>query len=690
MPVLIAFLCAYPLIAQPLKTGETVERFQPNPAAAAPSPRNAKTAGVQIHFSGVKSFKENTLRSALSEQITEISRAGLTPATADDTAFFLGIYYRKNGFPDVDVKWNLVPGGKLALTVNEGPRVDLGEIVFAGNKTITASILKDYVAGTTRERFPRLKRVLPFVESDIETGIERIQALYESEGFPDVSIEPPKITFESGKAVANISITIREGPRYRFGKINLTGDLVFYPQTELLKTLEPFSKKPFTPDTVSNMQRDIVYFYRQRGYYDAKVEAASDISRAKDGAVPVTFTITTGNVYRFGAIKENGLDRLHHGFLQKRFAKLRGRFYNPEKLDDVYRALMRTGLFKSLRITSQPSNEIELDMEAVEAKSKELGFLVGYGTYEGFLGGIQAAERDLFGTGRSISGSIEYSQRYLRGGIQYLDPWFLETDNSFRLKADAINQDFTGYSKIETGGRVELTHATSKELSVSVFLLPREVELTNIGISPSIEAGPTHYFVNSAGGTLTYDRRDSALNPHKGYIFTTTGDYAGGALGSDIDFVRWTGRFSFYVPVKRAVLALGARGGVICPLHGETSIPIDERFFNGGSRSVRSFAERELGPLDSKNNPIGGDTFTTLNAELDCPIIGDLVGAAFVDAGSVGHTMSDGVGTMRYGVGGGLRYDLPVGPVRLDYGVNPNPRHGESRGAFHFSFGFAF
>jgi len=700
--LLSAKLSFLSLPVQGAKPAEDVEPFRPNPTAAL-TPRTVKASNTEIDFSGVKSFPENTLRAALAEQIGTITQSGLTPAAADDTAFFLGIYYRKNGFPDVEVKWEIKTGGKLLLAVSEGPRIWLGNIHFEGNAGIQAAVLKDYVVGSTRERFPRLRQKLPFVATDIETGVERIQALYQAQGYLNVSVDPARISFTAGKSVADISITIHEGLQYHFGHLNITGDLVFGklsqrgapandPQTELLEMLKPFSEKPYTPDSVSNMQREIVYFYRLRGYYDAKVEASSDPVTAKDGIVPVTFQITTGNIYRFGEVHENGLDRLHPGFLQKRFAKLRGKFYNPEKLDDVYRALMRTGLFKSLRITSNPlhSGEIELDMDAAEAKSKELGFLLGYGTYEGFLAGIQASERDLFGTGRAISGSAEFAQRFLKGEIQYLDPWFLESDYSFRLKLNVINQIFDGYTKDETGGRIELSRAVSKHLNVSVFMLPREVQLNQISIKPLSDVGPTRYFVNSIGTTLTLDMRNSAVNPGKGFIFTTTSDYAGGALGSSLDFLRGTGRLSYYLPIKRATLAFGARAGIIYPLHGETSIPIDERFFNGGARSVRSFSERELGPKDNSDNPIGGDTFTTFNAELDFPLIGDLVGATFVDAGSVGHSLSSGAGTMRYGIGGGLRYNLPVGPVRLDYGLNPDPRNGEKQGAFHFSFGFAF
>jgi len=697
--VLVAAFLSSAALAQPGKTEGGVEPFQTIPASGfKPGNHTAKEAAA-VEFTGVKSFQEIELHSAISEQLKGLAQSGPTPAMADDTAFFLALFYRKNGFPDVNVQWNITAEHKLALTVSEGRQTVISQIHFSGNRNISDAILQDYIVGATRERQQKKRKQLPYVESDIETGIERILALYKDNGFLDAVVEPAIVTFSGDKSCANLSVTIREGVQYHFGKIGIDSDLMFLnlqskaADNELQIKLKTFTQKPYTPNTVTNIQREIVYYYRQHGYYDVKVEASSNPETAINGIVPADFKVVTGNVYHFGSIHETGLDHLNPGFLKKRFARLEGEIYNPVKLDETYVALMRTGLFKILRITPNPSasNEIDLDMDAVEAKSKDLGFLAGYDNLEGFLGGIQATERNLFGTGRSVSGSMEFAQRLLKGEVQYLDPWLLDSDYSLRLKLNALTQDFKGYSKIETGGRIELGRTISKNYSASIFLLPRNVRLNTISITPYSDVGPATYFVDSLGASLTVDERNSATNPDKGFIFTTTMDYAGSPLGSGIDFIRGTGRFSYYIPVtKSSVLALGARGGVICPLKESSSIPIDERFFNGGGRSVRSFSELELGPKDASGHPIGGDTFTTFNAEYDFPLFGDLGGAAFADAGSVGSKLSDGAGLMRYGIGAGLRYRLPIGPVRLDYGVNPSPRAGEDKGAFNFSFGFAF
>jgi outer membrane translocation and assembly module TamA len=189
-------------------------------------------------------------------------------------------------------------------------------------------------------------------------------------------------------------------------------------------------------------------------------------------------------------------------------------------------------------------------------------------------------------------------------------------------------------------------------------------------------------------------------------------------LGSEVDLVRGTLRLGYYLPfgpkplapgvtedprgtplqrwVQQSGLAFGARSGLVHSLNHSgpdeaTTLPIDERFFNGGADTVRSFGERELGPLDKHGNPLGGEFYTVFNVEYTFPLYGELQGAVFTDAGNLSPTSENpGLTELRYAVGAGLRYKLPIGPIRLDYGVNPDPRPDEDFGAFHFSFGFAF
>ena len=668
------------------------EEYKPNPVQAMPTP-GPKNLTVAIDFRGATKFTKAQLMAAIADQAKAVSDSGLTPASADDTAFFLGVFYHRNGYSQAEVTWQIAGSG-LILKVKEGPLTKVGNISFSGNHFIPTATLNGYLLGATQERFSRAKPgELPFVEEDIQTGEDRVSGYYLQEGFLHAVIKPREIGYSRDKTVADVHIEIEEGTRYTFGKLTFSGDLVYYPPPkELLIQLDPFSSQPFTEDRVTNMQRAVVYFYRTHGYFQVKVTAVANPQTALKGVVPVDFHVESGNLFRFDGVKVTGLDRLNPSFLPKRFKKIKGKFYDPRRVDEQFQSLMRTGLFKKLTVTPRalPDNQVQLDLQAEEAKAKELGFGIGFDTFEGAILGLTLGDRDFRGSGRPLTSTFEYAQRFLRGDVTYTDPWFMESDYQLTLKLYALEQQFLGYTKYETGFRVELGRALTKHLDVSIFLLPRQVSITNTGIDPKV-IGSSKYFVNSIGATTTLDLRDSKINPGKGLIANVTADVATSALASSLSFVRGTYRVSYYLPVtKNTLLAFGARGGLILPFGSQSEIPIDERFFNGGARSVRSFAELRLGPKDKHNYPTGGEVFTTYNAEYVFPLYGDIQGAVFGDAGSVGPKVSEGAGDLRYALGGGIRYKLPIGPLRIDYGWNPDRKPDESVGAWQITFGTAF
>jgi outer membrane protein assembly complex protein YaeT len=686
-------MAAAALFAQEPGAGSNPPKPAPMPAEALATPTPAPAGNTSVRFVGASHFNEKQLRSAIADQITEMNQQGVGTATADDAAFFLGIFYRKNGYANVPVTWKVLGTHAIELDIVEGPLTVLSGVEFHGVAGLPAATLKDYVTNGTRQRFPNPKAALPFVQADVDTGVEQIRGLYASEGFLDAVVDPAQVTFSAENTRASVSITVHEGIQYHFGRISFSGDLVFYPNTELLNQLKPFTSKPYTPAQVTNMQRAVVYYYKTHGYYDPKVDVQSDPKTAVGGKVPVAFTVESGALYRFGGVSQEGIDRLSQHFLPDRFASLKGKFYNPGLLDARFREMMQTGLFRQLRIEPRPlpDDTIELHMDVEEEKARELGFSLGYGTFEGPIIGAVAGDRDLFGTGRPLTANVELSANIVRGEILYSDPWFLNTDYKFETRLYGESEDWYRYNVFDTGIRPQISKQINTYLDVAIFLEGREITITDEGITPSM-LGPTHSFVSSFGTSLTLDTRSpDKLNPRQGVIADVVGEVASAGLGSTEQFARATGRLTYYIPLtSRTLLALGARGGWLDPLHGNPDdISLDERFFNGGSTSVRSFSERRLGPSDYHGYNVGGDTFMTYNAEYQFPLHDAIIGAVFADAGSVGRTPSE-TGPMRFAVGPGLRYASPVGPARIDIGFNPDRRTGERRMMIHISFGMAF
>ena len=690
-------LCIAALSALPA-TGLAQSKTQEAAATSQLAPTPPPEAASRVIFAGNEHFPENQLRQALADPLLSIQNEGLTAPLADDTAYYLEVFYRRHGYPNVNVNYQ-IRGRELQLNITEGRYYNLGKINFVGNQSFPEKSLNDYMIGTTRARLSQFQKQLPFVQADLETGIGLLKNYYISQGFPNVQIEPLQYQFDDALDNVDVTVTIKEGQKFVFGTITFP-HVPGIPSSAFQAKVNDLTQppKPYSDSAVTDLQRDILYILKRYGHVTAQVSLNTDIASAKGGAVPVKVNIQPGPVYQFGRIvvQQRPNSRLKPDFLPNRFQPLMGQTYSPLKLQELDTQMITTGLFDSLDFqeTPMPDDTVQLTLSPIEAKQKYFSIFGGYDTFYGVIFGASFSDRDVGGEGHIFSASAEITGRGPQGKISYEDPWFLNSNLDFLTQVGIDDQNLYGYTFVDEYIRTNLTAKYGKTLTTGtseyqtgIFLLLRNANLSQIDITPESLVGPTSYDLVSVGLTQTIDHRDNPLNPRKGWIFELAGSDSE-LLRNYVNYVTLTERFSLYIPIGPTVLAAGVRFGGIFPSEGGTvGIPIEERFFNGGANTVRSFLERKLGPKDIGNNPLGGLTRSVFNIEDDFPIYAGIIGAVFFDSGGLGNSPFDNFGT---GIGLGLRYNLPVGPIRIDYGVNPAPRKNDSFGAFNLSFGFAF
>src|SRR6266446_1301227 len=311
------------------------ERQKAQRAVIKEQEKRAKQTSI-IEFRDQQAFAEKELRLALKEEITTIDDFGLSPARADDLAFFLEVFYRKHGYAKVDVHYVLESASRLRLDITEGPLMTLSKVIFDGNTKESADKIFEYVVGPTRERYSKLQKTLPFVAADMQEGANLVHRFYVAEGFLDSVVDPPRYVFHDQTNQVDVVIPIHEGRQYFFGSISFTGQTIYDAET-LRGQIVDLIQQPYTDARVADIPRRIEAYYKARGYYDVNVDATAAPDEAVNGRVPVQVVVAAGAVYHFDGITVTGLDRLHPGFVIKRFSRLQGKTYSPDVLDERFR-----------------------------------------------------------------------------------------------------------------------------------------------------------------------------------------------------------------------------------------------------------------------------------------------------------------------------------------------------------------
>lgn len=661
------------------------------------------TKGGTVKVSGLRSIPIENVRGWIGTQLDYIESAGVSMARADDAAYFLENALRERGYKSATVDWKLVDGAggkkQILLQVNEGPEVMIGKIRVDGNVAIEDAAVEELLTAITRKRLevdPDDK--LPYVAGDIRAGLARTREFYSLLGYQDAVVELESENPDSHQVQLNLKI--EEGNQYLVGEITLPDSPDPKVGNGYAKIREDFGGKSYSAAIPVNLTSRLTALARDAGFYDAAVtvEPSDPIPATGTNTVAVNLVVSAnwGNRVPVSKIEVTGNEKVNDRFFDRHFETVVGESYSPNEMNGQVEELLKTGAFESVRTDAvrQEDGSVALNVEVEEAPSRELGVYAGFATYEGPIAGFVFRNLNLLGSVRKIDAEIEFSRRGARGEIEYEDPWFIWSDFGLRTSLFAMNRINEGYSKFETGGRYEFSRkfGLKKRNKISFFGQASYTDVYEADID-AVELGDTHYFTHTTGISFTLDRRDNPRAPRSGFIAQTSVSVSSAAIASEVEFLRATGRLGYYIPVGESTFRLSARAGTISLIGDTTAIPIDLRFYNGGAQSVRSFQKRDLGPRDSRGFPVGGQFYTIFNAEYEIPVsaIDGLSFVPFVDAGNLLRD-SDMAGfeDMKYAIGLGLRYQTPIGPLRLEYGHNPDQQAGDPEGTFHVGFGVAF
>jgi outer membrane protein insertion porin family len=540
-----------------------------------------------------------------------------------------------------------------------------------------------------------------YVAEELESARAAVEAFYRSRGYlaAEVRLLEPEPLREEWPDEVEVVLEVREGALHRLRSLGLEGGL---PEIEGRLDLARQVGQVAVPRLPASLRSQLREAYARAGHPEAEVSVAERTTDA-DGHMDLVLAVVPGPHVVLGQVQIQGHERTHEARIRANLELEPGVAFDVRDQRESFENLYRLGVFSSVAVELAPATDAatpdgsqvrDVSVRVVEAPTTELYVEPGYGSYEQLRLTVGWRERNLLGTARTFEVEGKVSQKSAGGKIGISDPRFLDSDTAANLTFFGGIREEPSYETGEAGGLFSLSRRLSERLQASVGYQYRFSEVTADDFTdPAVQPLLENANISSVVLAPTWDARDQAFYPTRGEYARLALEYSSQVIGSSLDFLRARWHLAHFRKLfGPSVLGLSWRGGAIAPFAGTDSIPIQERFFNGGENTVRAFKEDQLGPVDADGNPVGGEAFNVFTAELRLPVAGRLEAAGFYDVGNVLLDVGDAGDLQDYrgGLGLGVRYDLPVGPLRLDMAWNDDPEGQEPAWVLHFSVGFSF
>ncbi|MEI6084886.1 MAG: outer membrane protein assembly factor BamA [Verrucomicrobiota bacterium] len=638
--------------------------------------------------------------------------------------------YEKGGFPDAKVEVVITidkDSGKALLKykVTEGDRVYIKKIIIEGNSAVKTAMLLKIIKTKARWWGSFLAGSGVLKDEQFQEDLDKLREYYRSKGYIDMEIKSWK-TERVAPEWMEVRIVLFEGQQYKVGTVKIEGNKLFT-TTELTKKLTLTADKVFTPDGFAKDIKALEDYYGSRGYLDTQVRSAKE-PNIQTGRLDLGFTVKEGDLTYIEKVVIRGNTKTKDKVIRRELAVAPGDIYNTVRIDASKERLKNLGFFSKVEATPEPTlipNRRDLAIQVEEQRTGNITFGAGFSSIDSLIGFVEVTQGnfDIFnwpnftGAGQKLRVRAQLGLQKQDYTISFVEPWFLDQRLSLGVDIfhrEASNQSNGKYTEKQTGGTVRLERALNEFLRASVGYT-----LNNIGInvdknaSQELQSQDGTNLRSSMELTLVRDSRNNVFLTTRGNQTTLSAQLAGGPLGGAVSDYKLNAKTVFFFPFfdKQVLQVLGACGVVqafaqsggkeeivnegplpFANLVKVDNVPIYDRYFLGGANTLRGFSYQKVGPKDVNFEPIGGNTFFNATVEYTYPIVEKVRGAIFFDCGEVQkNSYAVNSADILADVGLGVRLNLPIGPLRLDYGYPIiTDKHSGHVGKFQFSVGFQF
>jgi outer membrane protein insertion porin family len=601
---------------------------------------------------------------------------------------------------------------RVVFQVDEGFKQVVKRIDFVGNDSMLAKDLRKAMKTKTKNLLSFLNKSGRLVPSQLQEDKDAIRLAYQNEGFADAQVTNVEVVPLTGNSVELI-FTVREGIQYSVNRLRLDGVNVTSAD-ELMGRLKMVDGSLYTPDGLGADLKALQEFYGSQGYIDSLI--VPEISPAGQGLVNVTYRIDEGAQSYLNLVNVQGNTRTKDKVIRRELAVKPGDVYDTVLVDASRQRLENLNYFSQVQTvptdTMIPGRK-DLNVIVEEKRTGSFNFGAGFSTIDSLVGfaELQQTNFDIFGWPNFVGGGQrlrirgQYGIERADAEISFTEPYFLGYRLSFGAEAFYRNATFLSpyYDQSNYGGALQLRYPVNDFIAVNAEFKTEGISIYDVSTSiPQIAGGTFNgatlpnqegsYFRNALSGGINFDNRDNLFLTRKGTYVALNMFLASITGQQDVDDygISLEGSQHFSLPWDLIFLAKGQLA-TVDTVDGSGDVPIFDRLFLGGANNLRGFQFREVGP-NNGGVYYGGNSLGYGTLEMTFPVITRVRGAFFVDAGYVNQNSWDFNGSdYNADYGFGVRLDLPIGPIRIDYGIPfVSDQYNGGGGQIQFNIGYQF